>query len=184
MPRSSSQKSSNSCALWWSLKAQFQSLGGWSSENYFGTLRSSFMTKGQRWAESQGARLVTAAKGVGTYISRVLILTRLSQRRASSKPRRRHTFRAGNDWHGWPDTNPPHFPTRDFTEYILKFHKQIDLQQKKFKLDKLKIPLIILHLALFSSPKVATITSFSHLYFYTCLKRNSFLKNVLLCHFS
>ena len=140
MPRSSSQKSSNSCALWWSLKSTVSVLGSWSSENYFGTLRSSFMSQRAALSRAREPDWWAAAKGVGTYVSRVLMPKPTCHREEQAVSQARDTH-AEPKCLAWitRHTNPPHFPIRTLKN-ILKFHKETDLQPKKFKLDKTKTP--------------------------------------------
>ena len=158
---------------WWSLKSTVSVLGSWSSENYFGTLRSSFMSQRATLSRAREPDWWVAAKGVGTYISRVLMPkpTCHKEKQAVSQGGNTHSELK---WLAWITRHKPSTLSHEnFKEYILKFHKEIDWQQKKFKLDKTKIPPNYPSSSPVLFPKGSHCYQFFTLVFlYTCLNKN------------
>ena len=137
--------------------------------------------------QSQGAWLVSGSqRSWDIHQQSTNTQAHLSQRKASSKPRGRHTFRTEMTGMDNQTHKPSTLSHQNFTEYILKFHKRIDLQQKKFKLDKTKIPPNYPSSSPVLFPKGSHYYQFLTLVFlYTCLKKNvtAFKKCIALSFF-
>ena len=123
--------------------------------------------------QSQGTRLVSGSqRSWDIHQQSTNAQAHLSQRKASSKPRRKPTFRT--EMTGMITRHKPSTLSHEnFKEYILKFHKEIDWQQKKFKLDKTKIPPNYPSSSPVLFPKGSHCYQFLTLVFlYTCLNKN------------
>lgn len=97
-------------------------LGSWSSENYFGTLRSSLMSQRATLSRAREPDWWVAAKGVGTYISRVLMPKPICYR-GKNAVKKAGTTNSKLKWLGMDNQihKPPHSPIKALKICILKF---------------------------------------------------------------
>lgn len=99
-------------------------------ENYFGTLRSSLMSQRAALRTAREPDWWVAAKGVGTYISRVLMPkpTCYKGKKAVSQV---GTTYAELKWLAWITryTNPPHSPIRTLKHILLNFTSRLKTKE-------------------------------------------------------
>ena len=99
-------------------------------ENYFGTLRSSFMSQRATLSTAREPDWWVAAKGVGTYISRVLMPkpTCYKGKKAVSQV---GTTYSELKWLAWITryTNPPHSPIRTLKNILLNFTSRLTTKE-------------------------------------------------------
>lgn len=137
--------------------------------------------------KSQGARLVSGSQRSWDVRQQSTdAQAHLPQGRAGSKPSTRHTCRTEMTGMDNQTHKPATLPHQNFKKRILKFHKETDLQPKKFKLDKTKTPPNYPSSSPVLFPKGSHCYQFLTLVFlYTCLKKDitAFKKYIVLSAF-
>lgn len=148
-------------------------LGSRSSENYFGTLRSSLMSQRATLSRAREPDWWVAARGVGTYISRVL-MPKPTCSRGENAVKKAGTTNSELTWLGMDNQihTPPHSPIKTLKICIFKFSQVsiLTAEEIQTKQINLKFSLIILY------PRPATLPTESHQFPYTCTFVSVFIK--------